>query len=310
MDNIAHTLAGAALGEAGLKRKTGLAMATLMIAANLPDIDAFGLLFGHNLDWRRGWTHGPVALVILPVLLALAMYGFDRWQARRGKRPEGRLPVRFGWLVALSYLGMLTHPALDFLNTYGVRLLMPFSDRWFYGDTLFIIDPFMWGALGIGIWLARRRRAPAAAGAAIAAVLLYIGAMAAGGRSAERIAAREIEARGFGRPDMVLASPVPANPLRRDLVFVRGDSYGSGEFRWTPAPRVTLAPAMVPTNMSDPAVLKAAEDREVAAFLYWSRLPLAVVERDGRGALVTISDARYSNVPNRAGFTRRVRVPE
>ena len=44
MDNLAHTLAGAALGEAGLKKKTGLAMATLMIAANLPV----------RIDWTQG----------------------------------------------------------------------------------------------------------------------------------------------------------------------------------------------------------------------------------------------------------------
>ncbi len=102
MDNLAHTLAGAALGEAGLKKKTGLGMATLMIAANLPDLDAIGLFFGHNLAWRRGWTHGPVALVLLPPLLAWIMVAFDRWQARRGKRPQDRLPVRFGWVLALQ----------------------------------------------------------------------------------------------------------------------------------------------------------------------------------------------------------------
>jgi inner membrane protein len=75
MDNLAHTLAGAALGEAGLKQKTGLAMAALMIAANLPDIDALGLLFGENLAWRRGWTHGPIALVLMPIALVGAPCG-------------------------------------------------------------------------------------------------------------------------------------------------------------------------------------------------------------------------------------------
>ncbi len=40
MDNVTHSLIGAVLGQAGLKRKTGLAMPALIIAANLPDIDA------------------------------------------------------------------------------------------------------------------------------------------------------------------------------------------------------------------------------------------------------------------------------
>ena len=87
MDNLAHGLAGAALGEAGLKKKTGLGMATLIITANLPDVDALGLLFGENLAWRRGWTHGPIAMLVLPPVLVGAMVLFDRWQARRGARP-------------------------------------------------------------------------------------------------------------------------------------------------------------------------------------------------------------------------------
>lgn len=61
MDNLAHTLVGAALGYAGLKSRTGLGMATLMISANLPDIDVLGIPFGETLAWRRGWTHGPIS---------------------------------------------------------------------------------------------------------------------------------------------------------------------------------------------------------------------------------------------------------
>jgi inner membrane protein len=308
MDNIAHTLAGAALGEAGLKRATGLAMPTLMIAANLPDVDALGILFGHNLDWRRGWTHGPIALVVLPLLLAAIMFGFDRWQMRRGTRPEGRPEVRFGGLLALSYAGIATHPPLDFLNTYGIRWLMPFSERWFYGDTLFIIDPWLWAALGLGVWIARRRGSRAPAVAAIGVASAYILAMGIAGRAAERIAAREIEAAGLGAPAAVLASPVPANPFRRDLVFTIGSSYGFGELRWTPAPRVTLEPGLLRSNMEDPAVGRAAENRNIAAFLYWARLPYARIDRGDGEALVTISDARYDRVPSSAGFVRRIRV--
>jgi inner membrane protein len=316
MDNLAHTLAGAALGQAGLKRKTGLAMATLMIAANLPDLDAFGLFFGSNLDWRRGWTHGPVALLTLPPLLALAMIGFDRWQERRGKRPEGRLPVRFGWLVTLAYIGAISHPMLDFLNTYGVRFLMPFSDRWFYGDTLFIIDIWMWLALAAGVWLSARRwkREKAKPGlpaiVALTAVSLYVAAMAGAGRSAEAHVAKETEARGLGRPAGVLASPVPINPLRREIVARFGDTYAFGDFRWAPSPSLKLQPALVPTNMDDPAVAQAAaENPRIAAFLYWSRLPFAQIERRDGEAVVTIRDARYSRMPS-SGFIVSARVRE
>lgn len=316
MDNLAHTLAGAALGEAGLKEKTGLGLATLMIAANLPDIDALGLLVGENLAWRRGWTHGPVALLVLPVLLALAMLAFDRWQARRGSRPAARPPVRLGWLLALGYVGIASHPLLDFLNTYGIRCLMPFSDRWFYGDAVFIIDVWMWTALAAGVWLARRRRRGGSAHprrpaiAALAAVCLYAGAMGAASLAAERMTAREVAARGLGTPRVVVASPVPIDPFRRAIVFGTGDAYGFGELRWSPAPLLSLSPALVPTNMADPAIAAAAaRDKQVADFLYWSRLPFAEIARRPGEARVTIGDARYNRAPG-GRFTVRAVVPE
>lgn len=317
MDNLAHTLAGAALGEAGLKEKTGLGLATLMIAANLPDIDALGLLVGENLAWRRGWTHGPIALLLLPILLALAMMVFDRWQQRRGTRPGSRPPVRFGWLLALAYIGILSHPALDFLNTYGIRCLMPFSERWFYGDVLFIIDVWMWTILALGIWLARRRtrrskphpRRPAIS--ALCAVALYTVAMGASGAAAERFAAREIEARGLGTPRSVLASPVPINPFRRNIVFDTGEAYGFGEFSWSPGATLALDPLLVPKNMDDPAVAVAAErSKAVGDFLYWSRLPFAEIERGGGAVRVTIGDARYNRLPGDGRFTVRTDVPD
>ena len=144
MDNLAHSLVGASLAEAGLKRTTALATPTLIIAANLPDIDALATFAGTDaaLYLRRGWTHGVLAWLVLPVLLVGVVLVWDRF-VRRRRRPAAE-PVSVGALLGLSYLGCLTHPFLDWLNTYGVRLLMPFDDRWFYGDTLFIVDPWLW----------------------------------------------------------------------------------------------------------------------------------------------------------------------
>lgn len=317
LDNLAHTLVGAAIGQAGLKRRTGLAMATLMIAANLPDIDVIGLPFGENLAWRRGWTHGPIALFVLPLFLAAAMVGFDRWQHRRGTRPPGRIPVRPGWVLALAYIGILSHPLLDLLNTYGVRCLMPFSDRWFYGDVLFIIDIWFWILLAAGIWQSRRmerlgRTSPGIpAVIALALVVVYVGAMGVAGRLAERRAASEIVARGFPRPDRVLANPVFANPFRRHIIFATKDAYGFGDFRWLPTPRLTLRSPLVATGMSDPAIARAARhDKRVADFLYWSRYPFAIVRRRAGGSDVALGDARYDDSPEDGRFVVRAFVAD
>jgi inner membrane protein len=311
MDNLAHSLVGAALGEAGLKHKTGLGMATLIVAANLPDIDAFGIFFGHNLAWRRGWTHGPIALALLPPILAGLMLAFDGWQGRRGTRPPDRLPVRVGWLIALAYVGALSHPLLDFLNTYGIRCLMPFSDRWFYGDALFIIDLWVWLALGIGIWLSRRQRRGSPALAALAGVSLYAGGMGAASLAAESITAREVVRRGLPAPDRIVASPVPLDPFRRDIVYSFGHTYGFGSARWGPSLHLSLEPGMVPTNMADPAIAAAASrEKEVADFLYWSRLPFATIERSRGRARVTLGDARYNSTPSDGPFSVTATVPE
>lgn len=315
MDNLAHGLAGAALAQAGLKKKTGLGTATLIIAANLPDLDALGILFGENLAWRRGWTHGPIAMLVLPPLLAGALLLFDRWQARRGTRPAGRRPVRPGWLLALAYIGWISHPLLDFLNTYGIRLLMPFSERWFYGDTLFIIDVWLWIALGLGVWWSSRRYrrkianpgAPALIGLGVAAI--YTTAMGVSGLVAERLTREAAEAQGHGPIRTVVASPVPINPFRRDLVFGTEDAYGFGVLHWLPSPQLRLEPRLMVTNMDDPAIAEARQEKDIADFLYWSRLPFAKIERRPDATFVTVADARYTSGALRSPFVRTVRLP-
>ena len=81
---------------------------------------------------------------------------------------------------------------MDFLNSYGVRLLMPFSERWFYGDALYIVDPMLYLTLGLGWWISSRRDTnvkpnpfrPARIGLTLAAI--YIVAMLASNLLARR----------------------------------------------------------------------------------------------------------------------------
>src|SRR5687768_15220909 len=147
------------MGRAGLARRTRLGTAILVVGANLPDIDVLSYLDDRTaaLAFRRGWTHGVLAMAVLPVALAAVAALWARLVA--GDDP----PFRFRQALLLAAAAIWSHPPLDLLNNYGVRLLMPFSDRWFYGDALFIVDPWVWMALLAGVALSRRRAARAAA---------------------------------------------------------------------------------------------------------------------------------------------------
>jgi inner membrane protein len=154
MENLAHTLFGLALAKAGLERTTPLATTALVISSNLPDIDVFVRARGITayLAHHRGLTHSLVGLAVLAGLLALLLAYLDR--KFRLRRDPFRRPVRPARLFAVSLVGGLGHLFMDFTNSYGVRPLLPFSRRWFYGDLAFVVDPWLWLILGsAAVWL-------------------------------------------------------------------------------------------------------------------------------------------------------------
>jgi inner membrane protein len=295
MDNLCHTLAGWALAEAGLKKRTPLGTAALLVAANVADVDGLAYFKGTlaALCFRRGLTHGIVATAFWPFLLAGLFIGWDR--AVRRRRVPGLEPARPGQLLLLSAIGVLSHPLLDLLNTYGVRLLSPLSQRWFYGDALFIVDPWMWLLLGGGAALSRRaeRRGasggnrPARLGLGLAAT--YAATMLVGGHVVERRVAEELASRGHPVVS-VLAAPLPVTPLRRKILADLGDAYALGE--WTPLsrPAISFSPRLLPKTNDAASAAKAAGTEAARRFLSWSRYPVYETLPDGS---VRISDLRF-----------------
>ncbi len=178
MDPIAHSLFGAAVSRTPWARKVPAATVVLVSAANLPDIDALTYLLGSDaaLLLRRGFTHGPLGWLLLIGLQLLALVLWHRRKKRFGGATKAPL---LAW-TGLTTLGVLSHPALDWLNTYGVRLLMPFDRSWFQADAVFIVDPWMWWALGAAVFLGSdlspRLRRTAAVAAALATVPVMVAA--------------------------------------------------------------------------------------------------------------------------------------
>ena len=88
----------------------------------------------------------------MPPVLAGLLWLLDRWQISRNATFKSGLPMHFGWLVALSYLGAITIRCSTWLTTYSVQLFSPFSSRWYHADGLFIIDLWLWLVLAVSIW--------------------------------------------------------------------------------------------------------------------------------------------------------------
>ena len=306
MDNLTHSLVGWTLGQAGLKTKTRKGLAALILGANMPDIDVFfGWVPWVPLATHRGFTHGLVGgVLVMPPMLFGLLWLLDRWQVRRGTAFKSGLPIRPGWLLALCYLGAITHPLLDLLTTYSVQLLSPFSSIWYHADGLFIIDLFLWLLLGGAIFWSKRRekrggawRTPAQV--AIAVALAYIAINLAISQSAYSAVNRWAETRPV---EAIFAAPPPFYSWRRDLVWRERDCYRRSSF--DPLSGLGEVSACEPTNMDDPAVRDlVSKNARLQKFLRWSILPQASVTRSGCETRITVGDARYG----RRGSSRLAR---
>src|SRR5262245_11524511 len=134
MDNLTHTAVGLFLSRAGLKNWTPLATPILILASNLPDMDIAYLAGGslNYLHYHRHWTHA-LASIPLMALIAVAVV-----------RLAGRRPVAWmkAWIAGM--IAVAIHVLLDLTNIYGVRPLLPFSDRWLHLDWTNVIDLWIW----------------------------------------------------------------------------------------------------------------------------------------------------------------------
>lgn len=297
MDPICHTLLGATMSLAGLRRRSRIATPLLVLAANAPDIDIVAAFVGRNLEWRRGLTHGIPALLIWPFLLAgLAAW----WERRRGEAPV------FWPLVLIAAIGVWSHPFFDYLNTYGLRWLMPVVDRWYYADTLFIVDPWLYLMLGTGTVLGLRAwkrgsgtpERPAAL--ALAGVAIYVGLMMAGTQWGRLVVARASGV-AASAPGLMVA-PVPVDPGSRSYVVDAGDHYRVGRVNLVTG-RLAEGESVPKGTDLDQALARARRSRDGAAFAHWSRFP-AVAPHAAQEQGLRVYDLRYADgrAPSWAAF--------
>lgn len=157
MDNLTHSLVGLTAAKAGLEKLSPGATTLCVLAANAPDSDIFVLAFGDRwtfLQHHRGITHAVVGVISLAIILPLIFHGVDRlWSRYKDQPPKTKLKG----LMWASFIASATHPLLDWTNNYGIRFFLPWSQKWSYGDLVFIVDPYMWLILGGAVFLLTAR---------------------------------------------------------------------------------------------------------------------------------------------------------
>jgi inner membrane protein len=142
MDNLTHSLTGLMLSRAGLGRRVPRSSLLLILAANAPDVDVVAAVGGAGayFHYHRWYTH---ALLLLPVTALLPVL-IVRLLERRKPFPWMR-----AWLASL--VGTATHPLMDFTNSYGIRMLLPWSDAWPGLDCTNVVDVWIWLVLFLGV---------------------------------------------------------------------------------------------------------------------------------------------------------------
>ncbi|MGA7558054.1 MAG: metal-dependent hydrolase [Terriglobales bacterium] len=227
MEPVTHFLFGAAMGRAGLNRKTALATATLTLAAEAPDLDVLSRFGGSafGLNHHRGFTHSFLGVPLVAAVVVAFIYLLWRLRGRKTRNPN--LPPRWGLLFAYACLAGLSHILLDYTTAYGVRPFWPFSERWISWDIVFIVEPVLLVVLTLGLITpalfslineeigARGKGKPAgrlAATIALVAVAAYWGL-----RDYEhRRAIAALQARSYQGADAIRVSAYPywVNPFR------------------------------------------------------------------------------------------------
>lgn len=304
MDLVTQAVLGAAIGEAGFRRKLGRgAILGGALFGMLPDADIISGLWGPwaSMVHHRGITH---ALIFAPVMCAPLGYLAYRLTKRQASWKT--------W-AHLAFWALWTHPMLDVFTTYGTQLMLPMSDKRFALDGVSIIDPMYTLPLMLAIFLGRRFKdrphiGKRAAWIALIATTLYLGlGMVMAGR-ARHHAALELTRQAHPAPTRLKATPTFANILAWRVIAQQADQSLLVGFtsNLVPGP-IAFTPISRPQSS---LITRAQQDERVKTFEWFNEGWSAYhIDEQASGATtLTISDMRYGGLlqPARAMWGVRV----
>jgi inner membrane protein len=307
MENLSHTLTGFLAARAGLDRAGRFATPTLLVAANIPDIDIATWFGGAELylHHHRTWSHSLVGAPLLGAAVGAAFW----WAARRKREPAAPL----AWFLALGVLGALSHIVLDWITPYGTQLLWPFRRTWYAADWFFIGDVWVLVFLLGGIALpalfrligeeigAPRTDTGRRWGARLAlAAFVLLGAWRA---MLHEDALAHLNTRVYGgrTPLHVGAFPAPFNPLRWYGVVETESTFEVVELGLAGPGSERDHVVTLYKPQDTPALRLALATPSAQLWLRWARFPHAEVEPVSDGWRVDLRDVRFTGLGRRGG---------
>ncbi len=314
MEPVTHALASLALGRAGLSRVTPRAAPMLLVSGLAADVDWASYAWGAPwfLAWHRTASHSLLGTVTIAAAVAAA---FSFLGSRR--RSDSR-PVRFLPALAVCAGGAGLHLLLDLTESYGVKLLWPFSARWFAWDLAEAVDPGLLLILLVGLLLpgllnlvseeigGRAKRRPGQRGAAIALslVALYTGGRALLHARAETLLGSHI----YGQEEPIRRGAFPTfSPLLWRGVVETETALHAIEVPISPGARFDPRMARSQFKPENSQALERAVTSDAArTFLAFARFPLARVEPTGDGFEGRIRDLRFAPQDETARNSTRI----
>ena len=309
MEPVTHALTSIALGRAGLNKITRAATPMLLVSGLIADVDWITRLGGAEtfLRGHRTVTHSLAGTAAIIAAVAAVSWFTGR---KYTKYAVGIFPA-----LAICAIGAGAHLLLDMLNGYGVKLLWPFSPKWYAWDLADSVDSWILFFLLAGLLLpelfrlvleeigSRPKRQGRQRGAIVG--LIFVALVIAGRGFAHERAIAVLDSRDYRgqTPLQVAAFPMPSNPLLWSGVVETDNAIFNLEVPLGPGR--AFDPDLADTHFKpEPSVtLKNAVGSSTAIeFLNFARFPLASVQPQGDGFRVRLRDMRFqSELPGRRG---------
>jgi len=302
MEPVTHALASIALGRAGLNKITRAATPMLLVSGLIADVDWITRLGSADtfLRGHRTATHSLAGTAAIVAAVAAASWFAGR---KFTKFATGFFPA-----VLICAISAGAHLLLDLLNPYGVKLLWPFSPKWFAWDLADSADSWILFFLVAGLLIPelfrlvheeigsdpkhRERQRGAIFG--LVCVALFI----AGRAAAHHRAVALLDSRVYrGQTPLVVAAlPRPSNPLVWSGIVETDNAIFQLEVPVGLGGKFDPESAEVHFKPEASQTLKNAVSSPVAIeFLEFARFPLASVEPEGTGFLVRLRDVRFES---------------